>query len=157
MRSFILAIEKTVKHHGPFYGAIGHSLGGMALFNALNRSLVLQKLVIMGSPSTIPNVIHDFALQVRASPKVERKLIATIEKKFNLKVEDLSIVHLAQKHNPKGLILHDEQDVDVPVFNAKQTAAAWPKADLHLSNGLGHRRILMDSKTISTLYDFFKN
>lgn len=157
MLSFIQAIEKTATQHGPIYGAIGHSLGGMALFNALDRSLVLKKLVIMGSPNTVPNVIHDFAQQVKASPSVEQKLISTIEKKFNLKVEDLSIEHLAQKHNPEGLIFHDEQDADVPVFNAKQAAAAWPKAKLHLSNGLGHRRILMDWKTISTLYDFFKN
>jgi pimeloyl-ACP methyl ester carboxylesterase len=157
MLDFVDAIDKTTETFGLIYGAVGHSLGGMALFNALEKSLSLEKLVIMGSPSTIPNVIGDFCQRTQAGPKVKVRIINYLEKRYQLKIDAVSTRNLAKKHNPPGLIFHDEDDRDVPVINAHETAQAWPNAQLHLSKELGHRRILMENSIVNRIYDFFKN
>ncbi len=157
MLEFVDAIETTQQKLGPVYGAIGHSLGGLALFNAMERGIHFQQLAIIGTPSTIPNVIGDFCAQVKANAKVAKGIIQYLEKRYQLSVDEVSTVSLAQKYNPKGLILHDKDDRDVPVKNASESAAAWSHAKLHLTKGLGHRRILMDPKVLKLLYDFFKN
>lgn len=154
MLKFVEALEVAETELGPFDYAIGHSLGGMALFNALQRNAAYAKLIIIGSPASIKNVVTDFCKKVKANMKVRDKILARIERQFNLKVEAASLDYLAQKHNPAGLIIHDEDDQDVPVLNARQSARAWPAAELVITRGLGHRRVLMDDEVILKIKNF---
>lgn len=157
MLEFVDAVEATIAHYGTFEFALGHSLGGMALFNALKEGHSFEKMAIMGSPSGIAAVVHDFCEKVKAGEKVAHSIIAYIEKRYQMKVADASTVPLAQKFNPPGMIFHDEQDQDVPIRHAIEVDKAWKAAPLIRTQGLGHRKILMDETVIEQLYDFFKN
>lgn len=154
MLEFVEALETAEKELGPFDFAIGHSLGGMALFNALQRNAAYAKLIIIGSPASITNVVTDFCEKVKANMKVRDRIIQKIEEQFNLEVEKASTDYLAAIHNPAGLIIHDEDDQDVSVNDARQNAQAWVHAELLITRGLGHRRVLMDNGVIDTIKDF---
>lgn len=52
------------------------------------------------------------------------------------------------------LIIHDEDDVDVPLRDGKAYVEAWPGARLHTTRSLGHRRILRDPEVIGAVADF---
>lgn len=158
MLEFVKAIEWTVNQFGPFEAAIGHSLGGVALFNAHDRlNGAFGKLVIIGSPANIRNVVLDFCEVVNASDRVANGIIASIENSFSLKTEDVSTDTLAGKWNPPGLIFHDETDADVSVANARSLARLWTNAQLHISSGLGHRRILSDPGVLKSILQFLES
>lgn len=157
MLEFVEAIEATIAHYGPFHFGIGHSLGGMALFNAIKEGKRFDKLVIIGTPSGISSVVYDFCDKVKAGTKVAQAILSYIEKRYQIKLAEASTAPLAQRFNPPGLIFHDEQDQDVPMQNALEIDKAWPSAQLIRTRGLGHRRILLDEQVIAELYDFFKN
>ncbi len=40
------------------------------------------------------------------------------------------------------LVIHDRNDKEVPVRSGQSIAEAWPDADLIITEGLGHQRIL---------------
>lgn len=156
MLDFVDALEEADSRFGPFHGAIGHSLGGIALFNNMARKAQYEKLVIMGSPASIENVVSDFSENLKMNDAVTQQLIKKIEKRFSISAKESSSDHLCQFHNPNGLIIHDEDDQDVPITNAHQLDAKWKKSKLIVSKGLGHRRILMNAGLQESIYDFFK-
>ncbi len=156
MLDFVDALEEVDLRFGPFYNAIGHSLGGMALFNNLNRNAQYDKIVLMGSPANIRNVVSDFIDNLKMNKAVTNNLIKVIEQRFDINVKESSSDYICQYHNPMGLIIHDEDDQDVPIKNAKQLHKKWKKSKLIVSKGLGHRRILMDADLQQSIYDFFK-
>ncbi|MDZ7846674.1 MAG: hypothetical protein U5L96_07840 [Owenweeksia sp.] len=85
--------------------AIGHSLGGMALFNAQYRLPdYFKKIVVIGTPANVHNVVFDFARVVKASEKVAHGIINRIEKDFELNIAEVSTDYLAAVSNPPGLL-----------------------------------------------------
>jgi pimeloyl-ACP methyl ester carboxylesterase len=52
------------------------------------------------------------------------------------------------------LIVHDEDDDEVPFVRGEALANAWPGARLHVTRGLGHRRILRDPDVVSHVCAF---
>ena len=154
MLEFVDCIETVQSKFGQFDFAIGHSLGGMAIFNGLLKNLSPQKIVVIGTPVSIRSVVHDFCEKVKATPKVANRIIENIETRYSMKVEDASTDYLASRFNPKGMIIHDTDDQDVSVEQAKQLAKKWPNAELVVTEGLGHRKVLMDQKVIDKIIGF---
>lgn len=153
---FIDAIEIMVSQFGQFPFAIGHSLGGMAIFNALERNLNAQKIVTIGSPANIRNVVFDFCDRLEVSHQIGERIIAKIEDRYRMNSDNTSTDFLAGKFNPPGLIIHDVDDLDIDISNAEALKEKWPDANLVITEGKGHRKILMDIKVIDTIVGFLQ-
>jgi pimeloyl-ACP methyl ester carboxylesterase len=65
-----------------------------------------------------------------------------VERRTGVSMAELSIVGFAPDMAVPLCILHDQDDADVPVDRALSIAARWPGAQLHVTRGLGHSRIL---------------
>ena len=52
------------------------------------------------------------------------------------------------------LVVHDENDREVPIACGEAIANAWPGAELVRTRGLGHQRILRDATTLQTITRF---
>ena len=155
MIEFVDAIEDVIDTYGPVDIAIGHSLGGMAVFNAFERKHIdLKKAIIIGTPSGVQSVVRDFCTTVGASEKVGKGILNRIEQNFEVTIEQVSTDYLAGLHNPPGLILHDELDRDADVTNAYAVARSWTNAELVITDGLGHRGILLEESVIKKIIDF---
>lgn len=157
MLEFIDAVRVCESNFGHFDYAIGHSLGGQALFGCLLMGSHFDKLVNIGAPSSIPNVVSDFCQTVRANKKVAQGILKNIKDRFDYDPEEISSLQLAKNYNPKGLIVHDEDDKDVSVEAAKELHKVWLNSQLMITTGLGHRRVLLDKLVVEKIYDFFKN
>mgnify|MGYP003786172511 CR=1 FL=1 len=55
---------------------------------------------------------------------------------------------------PPTLIVHDVNDMSIPVGDGPAIAAAWVGARLRTTAGLGHRRILRDPDVVAEVVDF---
>ena len=54
-----------------------------------------------------------------------------------------------------GLVIHDLEDLDVPIAEAQALADRWQGAKLYTTTGLGHRRILEDPAVVEEIATFF--
>lgn len=157
MPEFIASILELEKQFGPFEYAIGHSLGGMSLLNSVKRGLKLKKLVVIGSGDVIQDILDHFVNQLRLKPIVADRMRIHYEKEFGEKMDSFS-AHLAAKDvNIPTLIIHDENDYEVPIFCGKNIYKYLPNGEMFVTTRLGHRKILGDQTVIEKSLHFIEN
>lgn len=157
MPEFIASILELEKQFGPFEYAIGHSLGGMSLLNSVKRGLKLKKLVVIGSGDVIQDILDHFVNQLRLKPIVADRMRIHYEKEFGERMDSFS-AHLAAKDiNIPTLIIHDENDYEVPIFCGKNIYKYLPNGEMFVTTRLGHRKILGDQTVIEKSLHFIEN
>lgn len=154
MPEFIASIHEINKQFGPFKAAIGHSLGGMSLLNAVKQGLPLQRLVIIGSGDIVQDIIDDFVSKLELDPKFNNLLRIHFEQKHHLSMDSFSSYHAAKTTDIPVLVIHDENDDEVPVSCAHHIHQNLKNGELMLTQHLGHRKILGDAKVIQKTINF---
>jgi len=154
MTEFIACILELEKQFGPFEHAIGHSLGAMAVLNSIKRGLIVNKVVIIGSGDVIKDIMYDFTVKLGMNIATGNLMIRLFEKKFGESINNYSAYTAAQSVSNPALVIHDEDDTDVPVAAARHIAEHLLNAELIITKGLGHRKILGDSKVLKKIVEF---
>ncbi|MCZ8088937.1 alpha/beta hydrolase [Flavobacterium sp.] len=157
MTEFIASILEIEKQFGPFEFAIGHSLGGMSILNAIKQNLNVKKAIIIGSGDIIQDVIDDFIQKLQLKPKIGLLLKNHFEKKYNEPMENYSASFSAKSVTIPVLIIHDKDDDDVAIKAAHNIHKHLKNSTLMITEGLGHRKILGDTKVIESIKEFISN
>lgn len=157
MTEFIASIMEIEKQFGPFEFAIGHSLGGMSILNAIKQNLNVKKAVIIGSGDIIQDIIDDFIMKLQLKPKIGLLLKNHFERNFGEPMENYAASFSAKSVNIPILIVHDKNDADVNVKAAHNIHKNLKNSTLLITEDLGHRKILGDSKVIETVKEFICN
>lgn len=154
LTEFIATAFEIEKQFGPFDLVVGHSLGGMTTINALRDGLKAKKAIIIGSGDVVEDVIEDFVKQIQLKPAIAQLIKTRFEKQFNRTMDSYCVHQAAEYLTIPLLIIHDEDDVDVPIKAAYQIKKHAPNSQLMVTTGLGHRKILGDKKVIERIRDF---
>ena len=157
MPEYIASILELERLYGSFSFAIGHSLGGMALLNSVKQGLQLEKLVVIGSGDKIEDILHEFIKKLKLKPIVASKMSALFEKRFGEPMENYAAHVAAKQVNIPTLVIHDENDYEVPIFCGKNIMKHLPNGEMYVTQKLGHRKILGDTNVISKALDFIHN
>lgn len=156
MIEFIASILEIEKQYGPFEFAIGHSLGGMSVLNAIKQNLQVKKAVIIGSGDIIQDIIDDFIYKLQLKPQYGIKLRNHFETKFGGKMDDYSAYKAAEKTEIPILIIHDKDDHDVSIKAAYNIQKHLKNSEIMITESLGHRKILGDDGVIKKIIEFIK-
>ena len=156
MLEFADCIQFLDKKYGPFEAIIAHSIGGAATLNSLNRGVKTNKVVLLGTPGYIKDIIYGFCNRLGLNLKIADKLIADLKKDYAEDYEQFSTTRLAEKMTTPALIIHDSEDKDVPVEFARENHHAYKNSKYIETNGLGHRLILSNDEVINQVIDFIK-
>jgi len=154
MPEFIESILEIDKQFGPFEAAVGHSLGGMSLLNAIKKGLKLHRLVIIGSGDVVQDIINDFVRKLELDAKFNDLLRIHFENKHQLSMDSFSAYHAAKTVDFPTLVIHDQDDDEVPVSCAHHIHQNLKNGALMLTENLGHRKILGDAKVIQKTIQF---
>ena len=154
MTEFIASILEIEKQYGPFEFAIGHSLGGMSVLNAIKQNLQVKKAVTIGAGDIIQDIIDDFINKLQLRPEFGIKLRNHFEAKFGGKMDDYSAYKAATEIKIPVLIMHDKDDDDVSVKAAYHIHEHLHGSELVITEGLGHRKILGDEAVIDKIKEF---
>lgn len=154
MTEFIASILEIEKQYGPFEYAIGHSLGGMSILNAISQHLKIKKAVVIGSGDIIQDIIDDFIKKLSLQPKYGILLKNYFEQKFVGNMDDYSAYKAAKNVKNPVLIIHDEDDEDVSVKAAYHIHQHLFGSELMITKGLGHRKILGSDAVIQRVKTF---
>lgn len=153
---YVDTINYINKIYGPFEVVIGHSFGGIASMAALVDNPFVNKLVTIGIDCSINDIIDNFVKSLQLKQPVATKIKKYLSTLFKASMASVSPCETAKKIVIPTLVLHDTQDMDVDVSNAYKIRQNLANGQLLITNGLGHRRILRDSKIIAKIIEFIK-
>lgn len=154
MLEFLSTVKAITETYGPFEAAIGHSFGGMCLYNATADFLDIKTFVAIGSGDKVSDIIKNFAKNLTLHPWSAERIQNRLEKKWKLKADDFASHQVARKIDIPVLIVHDTQDGDVPVSCAYNIRQNLKNSSLLISDGLGHTKILRDQRTVNKCVEF---
>lgn len=157
MTDFIAAILEIDKQYGPFDAAIGHSLGGMSVLNAIKQGLQLKCAAIIGSGDIVQDIIDDFVAKLELKPELATSLRLHFEKKYGGKMNDYSAFKAAKDTDIPFLVVHDKDDPEVPVKAGIHIHQHLQNGTLMLTEGLGHRKVLGNHEVVDKVIQFITN
>ena len=143
---------------GPVYGVVTHSFGGMVTPYSLNHGMQTQKMVCISPPARFDFLLERFSESLHLPKSIQRYMTKRFIKEYGENLEDrVSATSTSQSlgHIPV-LIIHDEDDLDVPISEAELLHQAWPHSIMQRTHGLGHRRILYNPQVIENTVNFLK-
>lgn len=142
---FIQTILLAQTKIGKFDAIIGHSMGAAATSMALSRGLDTDKLVLVSGPSSLENVFNRFSAFIGLNKKATNKMIDFASELVGTEITDLDACSLLNKNATSTLIIHDQDDTEVPISESRRLLPAFENAELFETKGLGHRKILKSS------------
>ena len=154
MTDFIESILEIDKQFGPFEAIIGHSLGGMSTLNAIKKGLKVKNATVIGSGDVVQDIVDDFVYKLKIRPEISNHLRDYFEKKYGSVMDDYSAYKAAASIELPILVIHDHNDLEVPVSAGIHIHEHCKNGTLLLTNNLGHRKILGDKDVIDTIVAF---
>lgn len=139
---------------GPFYGAVGHSMGAAALAIAKHKGADLGRYVLIASPACLYDTLYAFAKFMGLSTKCAQLFIQAVETEVGVPSKELNVGKALQVKSPDCLLIHAEDDLEVP-FAAMHTIQQFiPHATTLSVPHLGHRKIVRDPLINAAIRDF---
>jgi esterase/lipase len=160
MFEFGRALSYIASITGNIYAVIGHSLGGIASALTLagtgmfrDYKFLAEKLVLISSPESM-SVIIDSYCKEKNDPGFKTALTEALESAFSFKVRDYDLTYTLGSVDAGILIIHDEDDEEIPVSNAYRMKDAKEGAGIFLTKGFGHQKILINRSMLKIIGDF---
>lgn len=143
--SMTLALIEDLESQGLEPAAyIGHSMGG-AIIGLLHKYIKLPKvLVFISAPTNIRTVFNKYFAAIRLAPKAQDLMLVKLNAQTQHSIDSISLINSDLYKDRLPLIIHDENDKEVPFSEFTNLQNIWPNAEFHATQGLGHKRILRD-------------
>lgn len=157
-QSSVVALATAINHvanlFAPVYGIISHSMGGAATTFAIKNGLKVARTAFLAPAARLIDFARQFSRWLKLKSSVSEKMQQIIEDKVGVKWELLDAPASVSEFDIPLLIVHDEDDREVPLANGREYVNAWPDAQLLITSGLGHRRILHEPVVVVRVVDF---
>jgi pimeloyl-ACP methyl ester carboxylesterase len=155
---FSLAIREVAAALAPdgLFAVVAHSMGAGASMLAAIDGLQVKRVVLLAPPLSVDTVTADFCTILQLPSRAEAAFYQRLTRRYHPYVwqrvrfgeHARSLAHIP------ALVIHDEDDTEVPFARGKAVADAWPGSTLMVTHGLGHRRILRDPSVIAAIDGF---
>jgi pimeloyl-ACP methyl ester carboxylesterase len=152
---FARALVATRDAVGPLAAVVGHSFGGFTSLLAVSRGLTADRVVTIGSPASVPEVLRDFLRLIRLPERALPSMIRALEERVQAPMSSFEVESFAPHIGVPVLVVHDTEDREVPYADAPRLADRLG-ARLLTTSGLGHRRILYAPEVVAAIVDFIE-
>jgi pimeloyl-ACP methyl ester carboxylesterase len=151
---FADALTRVASHFAPIRALIAHSFGVTASALALRSGLQVGCLVGIAPPADATVMLERFGRFLGIPEATLENLRRRIDRRFpGFDWRRLSARNMLTDLGIPALIIHDRDDADVPCADGQAVAQA-ANAELLITQGLGHRRILRDKEVITRTINF---
>lgn len=147
-------IRRIADEIGGIYGVVAHSMGGAATTIALSEGLQVERAVFISPPADPRAFLEIFSSALAIPDEVRALLKRRVERRVGVSMEDMRANLIAPSMQVPLLVIHDRNDKEVPVHAGQSIAEAWPGADLIITEGLGHQRILRAESVTNVAVSF---
>jgi pimeloyl-ACP methyl ester carboxylesterase len=160
MPQAVRAIDAAWRHFDGFDVGIGHSFGGASLACAAGAVLcdvparVPGKLVLIGAPSEMTWLFKGFGKVLDLAPRAQAAFEGMVERLSGRRVDGFDATRILAALRMPVLVIHAEDDKEVPAEHARRYGTVGPNVELHWANGFGHRRIVSAAPVIDKISAF---
>lgn len=154
---FAGAVHAVAEYAGSLDGVIAHSFGAaMALLAARDWGVSASRQVLISAFDHCKWITEAFARHAGLSPAVVNRMQRMMVERHNGRIDwaQFSVVEMLRMSNRPTLLIHDEQDPEIPFAHSVALLAGAAKARLHATRGLGHHRLLGDRSVIEGVLRF---
>lgn len=132
-------IKSTIDLYQPNI-IIAHSVGAMATVYTLSQhpSTTVNKLVLLGSPNALEDIINSYQQLLGFNNKVYNYLNKLIKDNFGFFIQEFQTQNFAQHIDTPTLILHEQNDPLIPASASKNIASNMPQAQCKITTTGGH-------------------
>jgi len=130
----------------------------MVLAYAMSLGLKINRAAFLCPPKNF-QVLTDNFQRILALPDSVMKVMVrkTYASHGRITRDAVDTVRNVKNLTCKGLVIHDEDDIEISWHSSEEIANAWPGAHFIKTDGLGHRRIIHDRNVIRSIVDFFND
>lgn len=152
------ALQEVVGAYGRPAAVVAHSLGAAtaawAFSDVVGEGIAPPARLALIAPTLgpVPH-IQAMARLFGFSDRTQRAMRRRLESMLGRPIDDFDVLKVGPDM-PQTVIIHDRRDKEVAFAEARQIAAAWPRAHLTGTDGLGHQRILRDPGVVSKVVEF---
>ena len=155
---FADVIQSLDEHYGPFESVITHSFGGPCLAVAMQNGLATSSVVNIAPPAHVEGLVAHFSDALSIPENAVNDFVRRFEIAFGDNIlQRASMVNIVSDFDQPALVIHDEDDADIPWEEGQAVARAWKRARFIKTSSFGHRRILRDPDTIAGVVDFVQS
>ncbi|MBB4957052.1 pimeloyl-ACP methyl ester carboxylesterase [Micromonospora polyrhachis] len=156
LTEFVDALTAVMQAGGPAYAVVGHSLGGAATAIAALDGVPAERLVLIAPMGDPIAYTADFAHALNFGERIHTRFLRRLERRVGRRMAEFDIPARATERQdlPSLLVVHDRLDKEVRHTDGEALAAAWPRAELMLTEGHGHRRILRDPTIVDRVVQY---
>lgn len=151
------AVASFANSFGKIGGAVTHSVGSAAALYAFARGVKVNGSVHISGPASMSRVIRRGGQAGGLNESAIDRLESLMEKNVGVPLSVLSLAELKHGFQHRSLILHDPEDLEMPVSESEELYREWAGSTLCLVHDVGHRRILRSPEVISNSIEFIKN
>ena len=151
---FSRAVHAASAAFGRFHAIVTHSMGGPAAVWALAEADLADRIAMISPPVDMRDFTRQLSGLLGLGAEVRSAVHRRLAARFGVPMEDLAADALAPRMRLPLLVVHDEEDREVPIRCGELWAARWPGASLVRTRGLGHHRILRDEPVLREIQGF---
>ena len=137
-------------------GFIGHSFGASAIINAISKENVTKKNILLAPALNIQKILEDTFVYYGIPIDILYKLISEYEQKFGYSMEQDNPLNILKSIKQELLIIHDVDDTITPYDESKHISLNYNNIQIITTNGLGHKRILIDPWVTDCILDYLE-
>jgi pimeloyl-ACP methyl ester carboxylesterase len=151
------ALEAVAARFGPAQAVIAHSMGAVpTLLAQVHGSLTSRQLIFLAPMRDLATHFDRFAAQLGVGPRVRNAMTVETERRVDYPVAGIDVRVLARLAEPVPLlVVHDRGDRETSHQDSVELVETWRgPATLTSTDGLGHRRLLIDTTVIGETIRF---
>lgn len=151
---FARATRTVAAAFGSFHAVVTHSMGGAATAWALHEEPFARRVAMIAPPVDMRDFTRQLGKVLGLDEDVRARVHERLGDRFGVAIADVRAEALAPHMRMPLLVVHDEDDRNVPIRCGEVYAASWPGATLVRTRGLGHHRILRDDAVVRAVVRF---
>lgn len=148
-------LRDIIQHAGGVHAIVAHSLGASAAAITLHELKLPARLVLLAPSANLKTVLQSFQHKLGLGDASIARLRRRFDDFFGADVwPRYSLDHHLPSLAGPVLLVHDHGDSEAPVANTLYLRERRPDAQLLLTEGLGHNRILHDAAVVAAVTQF---
>jgi pimeloyl-ACP methyl ester carboxylesterase len=154
---FPAAIAAVAARHGRLHGVVGHSFGAsMALLAQRDWGVDTSRMVLISSFEHCNWFVEAFGEHVGLTPQVVARVRDLQARRYGGRLDwsRMSVVDMARHAPVSALIVHDEDDEEIPFEHSLSIAAAMKDVEFKATTGYGHHLVVRNLDVIHRVVDF---
>jgi pimeloyl-ACP methyl ester carboxylesterase len=149
---FLHGLNGVLDSLGSVHAVVGHSAGAVVTAMALAQRPSVVCGVLISAPASLIDFSRQLADALRWPESFRAAMQRRVESHFGYKWCEFEAER--SSGDQPLLVIHDVNDREAPLSEARRHANNWPRALLLTTKGLGHRRILESSAVVQATVDF---